>query len=152
MRNFILFILLSTFFILGIPNVSYSQSSDIYSTGTVWSLSFIRTSVNSDEEYLKGIKNTWEASMKEAVKLGLIKSYKILLGAAANKEDFNIILMIENENMASLDPEPVKDAKWNELEKKIKETMKTEYDKTVTNYENIRQWLGAKLMSEIHLK
>ena len=152
MRNFILFILLSTFFILGIPNVSYSQSSDIYSTGTVWSLSFIRTSVNSDEEYLKGIKNTWEASMKEAVKLGLIKSYKILLGAAANKEDFNIILMIENENMAALDPEPVKDAKWNELEKKIKETMKTEYDKTVTNYENIRQWLGAKLMSEIHLK
>ncbi|MCK7517384.1 MAG: hypothetical protein MZV64_06505 [Ignavibacteriales bacterium] len=54
-----------------------------YDVGTVWNLAFIRTGVNSEDDYLKGLKNTWEASMKEAVKEGLIKSYKMLLGSAA---------------------------------------------------------------------
>ena len=43
--------------------------------------------------------------MEEAKSEGLIVSYKILSGAAANKEDFNLVLMIENKNMASFDPD-----------------------------------------------
>jgi hypothetical protein len=152
MRNKILFVLLSSIFVLGIINVGYSQSEDLYDTGTVWTLSFIRTGANTVDDYIKGIKNTWEAVMKESVKEGLIKSYKILLGTAANQEDFNIVLMIENKNMATFDPDPVRDAKMKEIEKKIKENMKDEYDKTVSNYEKIRQWLGAKSMREIYLK
>lgn len=123
-----------------------------YNSGTVWSLSFIRTGANVADDYLKGIKNTWEASMKEAIKEGLIKSYKILLGEAANNEDYNVILMIEFENMAALDPDPVRDKKWDAIEQKIKDKMKDEYQKTITNYEVIRQWFGAKLMREIYLK
>ena len=90
--------------------------------------------------------------MKEAVKEGLIKSYKILLGQAANQEDFNIILMIEYEKLASLDSDPVRYKKWEAIEQKIKDKMKDEYQKTVQNYEIIRQWFGAKLMREIYLK
>ena len=123
-----------------------------YNSGTVWSLSFIRTGANVADDYLKGIKNTWEASMKEAMKEGLIKSYKILLGEAVNKEDYNVILMIEFENMAALDPDPVRDKKWEAIEQNIKDKMKDEYQKTVQNYEIIRQWFGAKLMREIYLK
>lgn len=118
MRNIISFVLLLTLFVLGTTNLGYSQSEVPYDQGTVWSLSFIRTGTNSTDDYLKGIKNTWEANMKEAVNEGLIKSYKILLGQAANQEDYNVILMIEFENMASLDPDPVKDKKWDAIEKK----------------------------------
>ncbi|MEO8232666.1 MAG: hypothetical protein ABI638_10305 [Ignavibacteriota bacterium] len=152
MRSTISFFVLITIFIIGISNLSYSQAEDLYDSGTVWSCTFIRTGANATDDYLKGLKNTWDATMKEAVKAGFVKSYKILLGNAANHEDFNLILMIENENMASLDPNPTRKAKMDEIQKKISENMKGEFDKTVSNYENIRELLGTKLMREIKLK
>jgi len=151
MKNSSVFLLLFLLLILLFPIQNLAQDTP-YDVGTVWSLSFIRTGANVEDDYLKGIKNTWEASMKEAVKEGLIKSYKILLGQAANQEDFNIILMIEYEKLASLDSDPVRDKKWEAIDQKIKDKMKDEYQKTVQNYEIIRQWFGAKLMREIYLK
>jgi len=151
MKNSSAFLLSFLLIILLFPIQNLAQDTP-YDVGTVWSLSFIRTGANVEDDYLKGIKNTWEASMKEAVKEGLIKSYKILLGQAANQEDFNIILMIEYEKLASLDSDPVRDKKWEAIEQKIKDKMKDEYQKTVQNYEIIRQWFGAKLMREIYLK
>ena len=35
--------------------------------------------------------------IRKAVKEGLIRSYKVLLGPPANEKDFNIVLMIEND-------------------------------------------------------
>lgn len=151
MKNSSVFLLSFLLIILLFPIQNLAQDTP-YDVGTVWSLSFIRTGANVEDDYLKGIKNTWEASMKEAVKEGLIKSYKILLGQAANQEDFNIILMIEYEKLASLDSDPVRDKKWEAIEQNIKDKMKDEYQKTVQNYEIIRQWFGAKLMREIYLK
>lgn len=151
MKKLKIFSLLLLLSILFLPVQNLAQELP-YNSGTVWSLSFIRTGANVADDYLKGIKNTWEASMKEAIKEGLIKSYKILLGEAANKEDYNVILMIEFENLAALDPDPVRDKKWEAIENKIKDKMKDEYQKTVQNYETIREWFGAKLMREIYLK
>ena len=152
MRNTISFFVLITIFVTGVGNLSYSQSEELYDSGTVWSCTFVRTGANVTDDYLKGLKNTWDATMKEAVKAGFVKSYKILLGNAANQEDFNLILMIENENMAAFDPNPTRKAKMDEIQKKISENMKGEFDKTVSNYENIRELLGTKVMREIKLK
>jgi hypothetical protein len=151
MKNPSIFSLSVLLILLFLPIQNLAQDSP-YDIGTVWNLAFIRTGVNSEDDYLKGLKNTWEASMKEAVKEGLIKSYKMLLGSAANQEDYNIILMIEYENLASLDPDPVRDKKWDAIEKKIKDKMQDEYQKTISNYEVIRQWFGRKIMREIYLK
>jgi hypothetical protein len=139
-------------FVLGLSNTTYSQDDDVYDEGTVWSLTFVRTGANVAEDYLRDIGKTWKAFMDGAVKEGLIKSYKVLLGPAANQKDFNIVLMIENENMASLDPDPERDAKFDVMEEKIKESMKGKYDETVANYENLRQIYGTKVMREIFLK
>jgi hypothetical protein len=90
--------------------------------------------------------------MEEAKKEGLIVSYKVLLGPAANEDDFNLVLMIENENMAVFDYDPERDAKFDAIQKKVAESMEGEFDSTVENYENIRQLYGTKLMREIYLK
>ena len=152
MKSTILSFVLIAIFIFGVSNISYSQSEDLYDSGAVWSCTFVRTGANVTDDYLKGLKNTWDATMKEAVKAGFVKSYKILLGNAANQEDFNLVLMIENENMAALDPNPTRKAKMDEIQKKISENMKGDFEKTVSNYENIRELLGTKVMREIRLK
>ena len=151
MKTIFLTTVLIVCFILGANNYTYSQD-DVYDEGTVWSLTFVRTGANVAEDYLKDISKTWKAFMDGAVKEGLVVSYKILFGFPANEDDFNIILMIESKNMASFDPDPERDAKFDAMEEKIKESMKGKYDETVTNYENLRQIYGTKVMREIFLK
>jgi hypothetical protein len=152
MKLFHFTIVLLVCFVLGLSNTTFSQDDDVYDEGTVWSLTFVRTGANVADDYLKDLSKTWKAFMDGAVKEGLIVSYKILIGPPANEDDFNIVLMIENKNMASLDPDPEREAKFDAMEEKIKENMKGKYEETVTNYENLRQIYGTKVMREIFLK
>jgi len=152
MKLFHFTIVLFVCFVLGLSNTTYSQDDDVYDEGTVWSLTFVRTGANVAEDYLKDISKTWKAFMDGAVKEGLVVSYKILFGFPANEDDFNIILMIESKNMASFDPDPERDAKFDAMEEKMKESMKGKDDETGTNYENLRQIYGTKVMREIFLK
>jgi hypothetical protein len=145
------FVLLAVLFLFPFERIS-AQEEDIYEDGTVWSLTFVRTGANKTDDYLKGLASTWVANMEEAKNEGLILSYKILQGNAANEDDYDLILMIENKNMATFDPNKERDAKFDAIEKKIKDKMGDEYDVTITNYDDIRDLLGTKVMREIHLK
>ena len=152
MKTYFLSIALLFCLFFGISEITYSQDDDVYDQGTVWSLTFIRTGANVADDYLKDLTKTWKASMDEALKEGLIVSYKVLLGAPANEEDYNIVLMIENENMAVFDDDPERDAKFDAIQKKVAESMEGEFDGTVKNYENLRKLYGTKIMREIYLK
>jgi hypothetical protein len=41
--------------------------------------------------------------MEEEKKQGLIMDYKVLIGDSSNREDFNILLMVEYKNIAAFD-------------------------------------------------
>jgi hypothetical protein len=147
--------LLSVFFIssLLLSATVKAQDPQPYTEGSVWNLTFVKLKANMGDDYLKGLAKTWKASMDELVKQKLIKSYKILLGEASNPEDFDLVLMTEVENFASYDPDPVKDAKRDEIEKKVKDALGgEEFQKTVTNYTTMREITGRKTMREIFLK
>jgi hypothetical protein len=144
-------VLLAVLFLFPFEQIS-AQEEDLYEDGTVWSLTFVRTGANKTDDYLKGLSQTWVASMEEAKKEGLILSYKILQGNSANEDDYDLILMIENKNMAAFDPDKSRDEKFDAIEKKIKDKMGDNYDMTITNYDDIRNLLGTKIMREIQLK
>jgi hypothetical protein len=148
------FKLLSVIFILSfLPLIqSSAQEKSLYNEGNVWSLTFVRTGANKGIEYINQLAKTWVASMEEAKKEGLILDYKILSGNAANEDDYNLILMIENKSMADYDPNPEREAKFDAIEKKIRDDMKGDFQKVVDNYAQIRQIMGTKVMRELHLK
>lgn len=137
--------------LVNMPQI-FAQQEDLYEDGTVWTLTFVRTAANKGDDYLKGLANTWVASMQEAQKEGLIVSYKILQGNPANEDDYNLILMVENKAMADFDPNKERKAKFDAIQKKIKDKMGEQFDKTVDNYDVIRDIQGTKTMREIHLK
>lgn len=138
-------------FVLTASNLK-AQDAPVYTEGSVWNLTFVKLKANMGEDYLKGLSKTWKASMDELVKQKLIKSYKILSGDASNPQDFDLILMTEVENFASFDPDPVKDAKRDEVEKKVREALGgEEFQKTVSNYATLREITGRKTMREIFL-
>jgi hypothetical protein len=128
-----------------------AQEADVYTEGSVWNLTFVKIKANMGEDYLKGLSKTWKASMDELVRQKLLKSYKILMGSASNPQDFDLILMTEFENYAAMDPNPEADKKRDEIQKKIREGLGDDYEKTVSSYSTLREITGRKTMREIFL-
>lgn len=133
--------------VLLIGTRAFSQDRT-YKDGSVWSAQFIKTNAGMGIDYLNSLKTTWKATQEEAVKQGLILSYKILDGQAANPEDWNILLLVEYKNLASMEGN---EDKWDAISKKVigdAATMKQLRDSRVS----MRTIFGGKILREVIYK
>lgn len=125
-----------------------AQSTAPYNEGPVWDISLIRTKPGMEDDYLKNLANAWKATGEEAKKQGIIMDYKVLIGDAANRDDYNIILMLEYKNMAAFDG--LRD-KTDPIARKIlgsEDAMR----QAAVKRGDIREILGTKVMREVTLK
>ena len=81
----------------------YAQVSRPYRNGSVWNVSFIRMKPGMDSAYLDYIATDWKRNQEELKKAGLIVSYKVLTTEPHNPGDFNILLMTEYKDLASME-------------------------------------------------
>ena len=89
----------------------YAQVTRPYRNGSVWTLAFIRMKPGMDSAYLHYIATDWKKSQEESKKAGLILSYKVLTTESHNAGDFNIILMTEFKDLATMEAnQPKEDA------------------------------------------
>jgi len=136
-----------TLIMLGFITESYAQESP-YTPGSVWSLTFVKTKASGGMDYVKNLAANWKKVQDEAIKQGLVLSYKVLWGDAANRDDWDMLLMVEYKNFAAFD---VPEETWDNIMKKVvgDETKQKEGD---TMREDVREILGGKTMREIILK
>ena len=129
-------------------NSTLSAQDKSYKDGSVWQVGFIKVSANMNVEYLNNLKNNWKATHDEAVKEGLIVSYKILQGTAANPDDWDIMLMTEFKSLSAMEGS---DDKWEAISKKIiggEDAMKKLNESRVS----MRTIYGGKLLKEVVFK
>jgi len=122
----------------------YGQGK-VYKDGSIWQVTFVKTSSNMSDDYLTSLKTSWKAVGDEAIKQGLIISYKVLQGGAANPNDWDIMLMTEFKNLGAMEGQ---DAKWDAIEKKVlggDDNMKKLNESRVS----IRTIYGEKLLREV---
>src|SRR3979411_1960433 len=83
------------------PNVppAAGAAAAPYTEHSIWELTLVKTKAGLDDDYLRSIAQTFKGTMEEEKKQGLIMDYKVLIGDASNREDFNILLMVKNKNM-----------------------------------------------------
>jgi hypothetical protein len=119
-----------------------------FKDGSVWAISMIKTNAGMGENYLNSLKTTWKAVHDEAIKQGLVLSYKILSGGAANPDDWDVLLLVEYKDLASMEGN---DDKWDAIYKKVvgdaaatKQLMDTRV--------SMRTIYGEKLMREVVYK
>ena len=74
-----------------------------YNEGPVWDVTLVRTRAGMTDDYLKNLAGAYKTTSEEAKKQGIIMDYKILMGDASNKDDFDLMLMVQYKNMAALD-------------------------------------------------
>ena len=87
---------------------AHAQVSRPYRNGSVWNLSFIRMKPGMESAYLKYIATDWKKNQEAAKKEGLILSYKVLVTEAHNPTDWNIVLMTESKDLATLEANQTK--------------------------------------------
>lgn len=119
-----------------------------FKDGSAWTVAFVQVKNGMGVDYINSLKTTWRAVQEEGIKQGLILSYKILEGNASNPDDWQIMLMVEYKNLASMEGN---EDKWDAIQKKVvgnEEDQKKLRDLRV----NMRTMYGTKLMREVVYK
>lgn len=119
-----------------------------YTEGSVWELTMVRTKAGMTDDYLKNLANAYKSTSEEAKKQGIIMDYKIMIGDATGRDDFDVLLMVEYKNMAALDglrekTDPIAQKMIGGEDQLRQGSLKRM---------EIREILGSKTMREITLK
>jgi hypothetical protein len=143
MKMTILLAIVTLFLASGVVS---AQGSKSYKNGSIWSVGLIKIKPGMKDDYLTGLKATWKAVNDEAIRQGLLVSYKILAGNSSSPEDWDLMLMQEYKDMATME---ASQEKFEAISKKIvggDEAMKT----LMQNRVSMRDMYGNKLMRELN--
>lgn len=101
-RNRILTIVVAAV-MLALTVVVFAQVNRPYRNGSVWNVAFIRIKPGMDSAYLNYLATDWKKSQEAAKKEGLILSYKVLTTESHGAGDFNVMLMTEYKDLATME-------------------------------------------------
>lgn len=125
------------------PYKDYDIGSDLLSVTTV------KVKVNSIDEYLEGLKQTWVATNEIAKELGQIKDYGIYVSQLPGSGDFNVILVVTLESANDLQPDQ---AEFEKFMNKWGQENADQSQQVSKNYPNVREITGEYHMREITIK
>ena len=94
--------------ILTLSIVVVAQVARPYRNGSVWNVAFIQMKPGMDTAYLNYIATDWKRNQEAMKKDGLILSYKVLTTEAHGSDDWNIMLMTEYKNLATMEANEAK--------------------------------------------
>ena len=130
------------------PNPAAASTGAPYTEQSVWDITLVKTKAGMDDDYLRSIAQTFKGTMEEEKKQGLIMDYKVLIGDSSNREDFNILLMVEYKNMAAFDGLR---EKTDPIMAKVLGSQDAQRQLAIKRLD-VREILGTKTMREVILK
>jgi hypothetical protein len=81
----------------------HAQVTRAYRNGTVWEISLIRMKPGMETAYLNYVATDWKKVQEGAKKEGLILSYRVLTTESHRPDDWNMLLMTEYKDLATLE-------------------------------------------------
>ncbi len=94
--------------ILTLSIVVIAQVNRPYRNGSVWSISFIKMKPGMETAYLNYVAADWKRNQEAFKKDGQIISYKVMTTEDHGSDDWNIMLMTEYKNMATMEANETK--------------------------------------------
>jgi hypothetical protein len=126
----------------------WAQVERPYRNGSVWDLAFIRVKPGMGEAYMKYLTSQWKEMQEGRKKEGFILSYKVLETESHGQNDWNLILMTEYKDLATMEAnEPKEDA--------FAQKLLGGDDKQMQGYEDrskIREIVADRLAREVVLE
>jgi hypothetical protein len=126
----------------------YAQMVRPTHNGTVWALSFIRVKPGMDSAYDKYLAGEWKKEQEALKAEGIILSYKVIGAESHTPGDWNLMLMVEFKDLATLEANEAKaDALLQKLTGGDEKVMQGYKDRS-----EIREVMGTRLAREIILE
>ena len=126
----------------------FAQVNRPYHNGSVWNIAFIRMKPGMETAYLDYLAGPWKTNQEAAKKDGLILSYKVITTEGHNPGDWNVMLMTEYKDLATME---ANEDKGDALAQKVvgpDEKQRQGYKDRL----EIREVLGDRLAREIRLE
>jgi hypothetical protein len=127
---------------------AYAQVGRPYRNGSVWNVGFIRMKPGMESAYLNYIATDWKRNQEELKKAGLIVSYKVLTTEPHNPGDFNIMLMTEYKDLATMEANEAKEDALNQQVVGNDDKQRQGYRERL----EIREVMGGRLAREVVLE
>ncbi len=83
--------------------VAPAQTAKPYHDGGVWQIQFIHAKAGMEDRYLRYIAGDWKREQEAMKKNGYILDYKVIATEAHNPGDFNVILMTQFKDLATME-------------------------------------------------
>ena len=81
----------------------WAQVNRPFRNGTVWDIAFVKVKPGMEVAYLNYLASDWKKEQEVLKKEGLIISYKVLATEAHSPGDWNLMLMTEYKDLATLE-------------------------------------------------
>ncbi|MFN7953721.1 MAG: hypothetical protein U0610_18485 [bacterium] len=133
--------------VLGVIGVGRADDTP-YTEGSVLDMTYVRIKPGGFDQYMKFLSTDWKAMNEALKKEGLILSYRIVSSTSANRDDWDLMLVVEYKNMAALDG---LDEKSRGVIEKLAGSM-AKADEKATQRGEVREIIGEKLGRELTLK
>lgn len=132
----------------GIMHEAVAQDR-VYDDGTVWDVSYVKTEPGQFDAYLSNLNQNWKRMMEAAKAEGHILSYMILASQPSNRDDWDLMLLVEYPNMAALDNSR------EVFERNAREVLQTnpeERSRATVERRKLRELVGGKLARQLVFK
>lgn len=103
-----MFVSLLIVFVLTVSAVVVAQVNRPFRNGSVWSISLIKMKPGMETAYLKYIAGDWKREQEALKKDGQILSYKVITTETHGSNDWNIMLMSEYKDLATIEANEAK--------------------------------------------
>jgi hypothetical protein len=126
----------------------YAQVKRPYRDGSVWNISMIRVKPGMDSAYLNYLATDWKRNQEAAKKEGLILSYKVLVTEGHSPTDWDLLLMTEVKDLATMEAN-------NDKADALTQKIVGDDQKQMQGYKDrseIREVMGIRLAREIVLE
>jgi hypothetical protein len=123
----------------------YAQVTRPYRNGSVWTIAFIRMKPGMDNAYKNYLATDWKKQQEALKSAGISLSYKVFETEAHDSEDWNLLLLTEFKDLASLE---ANEKKADALAQRVVGTD----EKQMQGYKeraDIREVMGQRLAREI---
>ena len=89
--------------VLVVAVTAYAQVKRPYHNGSVWNIAFIRMKPGMETAYLNYLAGPWKTNQEAMKKDGVILSYKVITTEGHGTGDWNVMLMTEYKNLATME-------------------------------------------------
>ena len=130
-------------------NAQLEPWADYDISDKVWSVTTVKVDPNLGDDYLEGLRDSWVAANKVAKSLGQIVDYSIYRSETPQGGDFNLLLVVEFENSAALEPNK---EQYQAFMKEWGEKRRERSREIVKDYPSMRTITGEYRVRKIDIK